>query len=154
MLAVVAWELVLRHLRRAAIFVTAAIPALLWWTYSRIHLGAWFTSGDTALGRPLAGWRAAFNSSGFGSDKSAAAHAGAVVILVALVAVIVVGAIRALRLQSPLDYTYLGLAAVAVCLAPNATVALSTAFRNTAFLITLVPFVIVTPLFTRRSKNP
>ena len=60
--AVVGWELVHRRRERAAIFATAAVPALLWWTYARIHLGAWFTSGDTALGSPLAGWHSAPSS--------------------------------------------------------------------------------------------
>ena len=135
--AVVVWELVERRWRRAAIFATAAIPALLWWTYSRIHLGAWFTSGDTALAEPLAGWRRTLLHG---------RHAGAtgdvtVTILIALIILLAFAAVRALRLRGPVDLTYLALAAIAVCLAPNATVAFSTALRNTAFLLALVPFV-------------
>jgi hypothetical protein len=135
--AVVVWELVERRGRRAAVFATAAIPALLWWTYSRIHLGAWFTSGDTALGEPLAGWRRTLlhgrNAGSVGEIT--------VAILIALIILLAFAGVRALRPRGPVDLTYLALAAIAVCLAPNATVAFSTALRNTAFLLALVPFV-------------
>ena len=40
----------------AGIYLTAALPAVAWWVYARFTLGAWFTSGDTALGSPLVGW--------------------------------------------------------------------------------------------------
>jgi len=137
LLAVVAWELVERRRRRAAFFATAAIPALLWWTYARIHLGAWFTSGDTALGEPFAGWRRAL----FHGRYAGATGAVTLAITVALIALLTLGALRAFRLRGPVDLTYLALVAIAVCLAPNATVAFSTALRNTAFLLVLVSFV-------------
>ena len=54
--AVVVYELAHRNPRRAAVFATAAIPVCVWWTYARFQLGAWFTSGDSALGPPLLGW--------------------------------------------------------------------------------------------------
>ena len=63
-------------------------------------------------------------------------------VLVALIVVLTLVALRALRLRGPVDLTYLALAAIAICLAPNATVAFSTALRNTAFLLALVPFVL------------
>jgi hypothetical protein len=138
--AVVVWELVERRRRRAALFATAGIPALLWWTYARIHLGAWFTSGDTALGEPLAGWRRTL----FHGRHAGATGAIAVTIMIALLILLILlalAALRALRLRGPVDLTYLALAAIAACLAPNATVAFSTALRNTAFLLALVPFV-------------
>jgi len=135
--AIVAWELVERRGRRAALFATAAIPALLWWTYARIHFGAWFTSGDTALGEPFAGWRRAL----FHGRHAGAAGAVTLTVMIVLVVLLTLAALRALRLRGPVDLTYLALAAIAACLAPNATVAFSTALRNTAFLVVLVPFV-------------
>ena len=143
--AVVVWELVHRHRERAAIFATAAIPALLWWAYARIHLGAWFTTGDSALGRPLAGWRSAFFDQGLHSYESALRQSAAVAGMIAVLVVLAFAAFHALRLQSPVAYGYVALAAVVVCLAPNAVVEFSTALRNTAFLVALVPFVIASP---------
>lgn len=85
-------------------------------------------------------------------------HAATVAILLILLSALALGCIRALRLGSPLEYAYLGLAAVAVCLAPNATAAFSTALRNTAFLTVLLPFVLVlrvlTPLATKPTDDP
>ncbi len=131
-LAVVAWELVQRRRRRAAALATAVIPALLWWTYARIHLGAWFTSGDTALGKPFAGWYRAFLDQGNAGD----------IAVVALLVLLVLAGLRALRVRGPVELSYLALAAFTACLAANATVAFTTALRNTAFLLVLVPFVI------------
>jgi hypothetical protein len=136
--AVVGWELVESRRRRAALFATAAIPALLWWTYARIRLGAWFTSGDTALGEPLAGWRRTL----FHGRHAGAGGAIALAIMTALVVLLAIAALRALRLRGPVDLTYLAVAAIAACLAPNATAASSTALRNTAFLLALVPFAL------------
>jgi hypothetical protein len=136
LLAVVCWELLQHRPRRAAAFATAVIPALVWWTYARIQLGAWFTSGDTALGTPLAGWNRALFSRSITS---------ALIVVVALVVVFAITAVRALRLRGPIDLSYLGLAVIAACLAPNATLAFTTALRNTAFLLVLVPFVVAPP---------
>jgi hypothetical protein len=138
--AVVVWELVHRRGRPAALFATAAIPAVLWWAYARIQLGAWFTSGDSALGAPLSGWQRAFHVA-----LSTPGHGIAVPILVALLVLLALAGLRALRLRGPVELAYLTLAAIAVCLAANATIAPSTALRNTAFLLVLVPFVITSP---------
>jgi hypothetical protein len=149
LLGVVAWELAQRRPRVAAQFATAAIPAFLWWTYARIHLGAWFTSGDTALGEPLAGWRRALSG-----ERPGEARGVAVAILVALLVLFALSGLRALRTRGPVELAYLGLVALAVCLAPNATAAFSTALRNTAFLLVLVPFVIVPPQLLPSSSKP
>jgi hypothetical protein len=143
--AVAGWELVQRRRRAAALFATAAIPALLWWTYARVHLGAWFTSGDSALGEPLVGWRTLFDA------RRGEARGIAVAILVALLVLFALAGLRALRTRGPVELAYLGLAAIAVCLAPNATAAFSTALRNTAFLLVLLPFVLVSPQLLPRS---
>jgi hypothetical protein len=147
-LAVVVWELTQHRLRRAATFATAAIPALLWWTYTRVHLGAWFTTGDTALGLPLAGWsRTLFDARGGEGRGVAVAILASIVILLAL------GCVRALRRRGPVELAYLALAAIAACLAPNATREFSTALRNTAFLVVLFPFVVTSPqLLPSRSE--
>ena len=140
-LAVIAWNLV-RHRRRPALaYATAVIPALAWWTYARIQLGAWFTSGDTALGRPFVAWYRALVHQGVASD----------IAVVGLLILFAVAAVRASRVRGPVELSYLALAAIALCLAPNATLAFTTAMRNTAFLLVLVPFVIVSPaLFPRQ----
>jgi hypothetical protein len=145
-LAVVVWALIRRRRGFAAGIATAVIPALLWWAYARIHLGAWFTSGDSALGTPLSGWRAALGH-GRSSDLG-------LTILVALLVLLVLAGLRAFRVRGPVELSYLALAALAVCLAPNATVAFTTAMRNTSFLLVLVPFVIATPsLVPRRATR-
>ena len=141
LLAVVGWELVHRRRRRALMFATAIVPALVWWTYLRVQLGAWFTTGGTALGPPLDGWRHAFLHLS-GHAASSAAGIGVAVVLVVLIAALLLAAVAALRRRGLLDVAYLALFVVAVCLAANATVALTTALRNTAFLVALLPFVL------------
>ena len=153
-LAVVVWELTQRRLRCAALFATAAIPAVLWWTYTRVHLGAWFTTGDSALGLPLVGWWRTL----FGANvRHEQARTFAVALLVLLIIVCALAAVRAVRQRGPVELSYLALAAIAACLAPNATLAFTTALRNTAFLIVLIPFVIAFPQLlppTRDSLTP
>ena len=139
-LAVIAWNLVRHCPRPAAVYATTVVPALVWWTYTRIQLGAWFTSGDTALGKPFVAWYRALIHQGAVSDAA----------VVALLILFLVAAVRAFRARGPVELSYLALAAIAVCLAPNATLAFTTAMRNTAFLLALVPFVIASPpLFAR-----
>jgi hypothetical protein len=141
-LAVIAWHL-LRHRRRSAIvYAATVIPALVWWTYARIQLGAWFTSGDTALGRPFVAWYQALIHQGAASD----------VAVVALLILFLVAAVRACRVPGPVELSYLAFAVVAACLAPNATLAFTTAMRNTAFLLVLVPFVIASPPLLPRQR--
>ena len=149
--AVVVWELGQHRVRRAALYATTAIPALLWWTYIRVHLGAWFTSGDSALGLPLAGWwRTLFGAdvrheharSRRGRDSRLDDHR------------VALAAVRAIRRRGPVDLVYLALAAIAACLAPNATLAFTTALRNTAFLIVLIPFVIAAPQLPGTVRRP
>jgi hypothetical protein len=111
-----------------------------------LTLGAWFTSGDTALGAPFAGWAHALAQAGTHSyDVDGGLNQlgeATIVVLVVLLAVLALGGLSALRLRNPLDLVYLALAAVAVCLAPIATVLLRDALRNTAILVALIPFVV------------
>jgi hypothetical protein len=150
-LAAVVWELVQRRRRCAALFSTTVLPALAWWIYIRVHLGAWFTSGDSALSLPLVGWARTL----FGANvRHVPARGIAVTVLFLLVIVVAFAAVRALRRRGPVELSYLALTAIAACLAPNATLALSTALRNTAFLIVLIPFVIVLPQLLPPGDRP
>jgi hypothetical protein len=148
-LALAAWQLVRRiGRRRDVVWLTATVlPAVAWWTYARLTLGGWFTSGDNALGAPFAGWARALVDAGRHSyDTDAGLNQlgeATIVVLVVLLAVLALGALRALRLRDPIDLVYLLLAAVTLCLAPIATVLLRDALRNTSILLALVPAVAV-----------
>jgi hypothetical protein len=134
------WEI--RRPRRAAMWLAVLLPAIAWWVYARIHLGAWFTTGDTALGAPFAGWRRAIVDAGVyaatGADELR------LLVLVALLGLLAVAAFFAARAHRRIDAVYLVLAAIAACLAANATESLRDALRNTALLVALVPFVLGT----------
>jgi hypothetical protein len=138
-LAVAAYELRVMRPARALRFAAAVVPALTWWTYTRIALGAWFTTGDTALGRPLEGWWRALGDARPGRLTEYSTTA----IIILLLALLALAVVRAVQRRGPLELCFLALAAVAICLAPNATMALSTALRNTAFLGALAPFVLL-----------
>lgn len=150
-LAIVAWELVRRRgrWRDAAVFVACLAPAVCWWIYARIQLGAWFTSGGDALGIPFSGWRRALVDAGVATYSSDAtknvSSEATLVVLVALLVLIAVAGLRALRLRGPLDVAFVLLAIVTACLVPKATVLQRDALRNTAVLLTLIPFVIAFP---------
>jgi hypothetical protein len=148
-LAFVGWELAQQRRRNAALFATAVLPALLWWIYARIHLGAWFTTGTSALGRPFGGWWHSL----FGANAPQGETRSATAVLLCLLIVLLLGALRALRHPGPVEFLYLGLAAVVVCLAPNATRAFTTALRNTALLVVLLPFVIAAPQLRPRMMS-
>ncbi len=147
-LALAAWQLVRRvgRPRDLAWLAATVVPAAAWWTYTRLTLGAWFTSGDNALGAPFAGWVRALVDAGthsYDSDPGLNQLGEAtIVVLVVLLAVLALAGVRALRLRGPVDLVYLSLAAVALCLAPIATVLLRDALRNTSILLALVPFVV------------
>ena len=132
------WEL--RRPRRAGAWLAALLPAIAWWVYARIHLGAWFTTGDTALGAPFAGWRRAIVDAGVYATSGA--DEMRLLVLVALVGLLATAAIFAVRTHRRIDAVYLVFAVIAACLAANATESLRDALRNTALLVALVPFVL------------
>jgi hypothetical protein len=138
-LAMAGYERHLTRAPRAWRFAAAILPALIWWTYARIRLGAWFTTGDTALGRPLQGWWRALVD----ERKGRLTEYSTTAVIVLLLALLGLTVARALQVRGPLELCYLALAAVAICLAPNATIALSTALRNTAFLLALAPYILL-----------
>lgn len=138
------WELARGTRTAAARLAATAIPAVAWWVYARLTLGAWFTTGDNALGPPFAGWARALARAGVnayspdpGTNQLGEAT---IVVLVALLALLVLAGARALRFRTPVAPVYLALAAVAACLAPIATVLERDALRNTSILLALVPF--------------
>ena len=137
-IGVALYELVRGRAVRSLAFAAAVVPAACWWVYLRIHLGQWFTSGGTALGSPFAGWSAALFEGKL--RPSAVGSVVVVFVLVLLLVFLLVAAARALRTLGALELSYLGLAIVACCLAANATVAFSTALRNTSLLLVLAPF--------------
>ena len=134
------WEL--RSPRRAASWLATLLPAIAWWVYTRIHLGAWFTTGDTALGAPFAGWRRSVVDAGV--YASSGVDETRLLILVGLLGMIAVAFVFALRSRRRIDVVYLVFTAIAACLAANATESLRDALRNTALLVALVPFVLDT----------
>jgi hypothetical protein len=154
-LAVVGDELIRGKRTRAIAYASALLPAVCWWSYARVTLGAWFNTGDSALGQPLAGWWRALtgtagNVNGLLARTSSVREIG-VVILAFLLALFVVGALSAVRHPGALELSYLALAVITICLAANATAAFTTALRNTAFLLALVPFVL--PPLRVRSRS-
>lgn len=150
-LALAAWELWRRRARLRAVLplVATVLPALGWWVYARVQLGAWFTTGDTALGLPFAGWKRALLDAGVRTlDPNALVNQvgeETLVVLVALLALLAVAAIFALWARGPVELVYLPLAALAACLAPNGTTILRDALRNTSILVALAAFVIASP---------
>jgi hypothetical protein len=150
-LGVALWELWRRRagVRTIAPLVATVVPSVAWWIYARAQLGAWFTSGDTALGAPFAGWRRALVDAGVNSiDVNPLRNQigeETLIVLVALLALLAIAAVAGLRCRSPVDVVYLALAAIAVCLAPNATTSLRDALRNTSLLVALAAFVIGSP---------
>ena len=147
-LGIAAWEVLRRRGRPldSAIFVACLLPAAGWWIYARLQLGAWFTSGANGLGIPFAGWKRAVVDAGIhtyspNASQNVSAEA-TLVVLVALLLLLAVAGLLALRLRGPADVVYLLLAVVTVCLVPSATVLQRDALRNVAVLLTLVPFVV------------
>lgn len=129
--------------RREALLVLGTIlPSVVWWIYLRIHLDGWLTTGSSALGTPLAGWRRAILDAGVGS---AATDPQALVVYVALLGVLAAVGVVALLRRNVFAVIFVLLGALVLCLAPNATVRLQDALRNTSILLALAPFV-----FSRR----
>jgi hypothetical protein len=147
-LGIAVWEIIRRRGRPldSGILAACLLPAIGWWIYARLQLGAWFTSGGDAVGTPFAGWRRALVDAGaqtYSPDAAQNVSAEAtLVLLAALLSLLAVAALLALRLRRPTDAAYLLLAVLAACLAPKATVLQRDALRNVAVLLTLVPFVI------------
>jgi hypothetical protein len=157
-LSVAAWELWRRRAgwRTAALLGATLLPSICWWIYARATFGEWFTSGDSALGTPFAGWKRALVDAGVQSLASDPLHVQVgeetLIVLIGLLALLAVATVFALRARSPVDLIYLALAVLAACLATNATANLRDALRNTSLLIVLSAFVIASPPLLPRSR--
>jgi hypothetical protein len=158
--AVAVWEVWRNHARIRQILPLFGVllPSAAWWIYARIHLGAWFTSGDTALGAPLSGWKRALVDAGIHSYSFDGLQnqigEETLVVLAALIGLLAVAGICALRLRGPTELLFVALGVIALCLAPNAVTALRDALRNTALLVALAPFVIASPPLLPTSWKP
>ena len=137
--------------RGALAYVVSIVPAVAWWIAMRIHLGAWFTSGGSALGTPLVGWKRALLDNGVYAASGDAREA-TVVLFAALGGLLLVTTVQAIRSRRPVDLIFLAVLVVTACLAPNATVILRDALRNTALLVVLVPFVLAQDARPRRTS--
>ena len=148
-IAVAVWELWRNRARIRAVlpFGAVLVPSVAWWVYERIHLGTWFTARSHALGPPFSGWKRALLDAGVKSYSTGylpnQTGEETLIVLAALLMLLAVTGLFALRLRGPVDLFYLPLGLVAICLAPNATVLLRDALRNTSLLVVLVPFVLV-----------
>jgi hypothetical protein len=142
------WDLIRsRHrLRNAVVLAVSILPAAIWWTYARLQLGDWFLSGSWVVGTPLAGWRRTLTDDGVWSYARGyyqfLTGEATLVVVISLLGLLAIAGVRAMRLRTPVDLVYLLLAALAVCLAWNATYILRDALRNVSLLLALVPFVI------------
>ena len=151
-LAVAAWGLVRRRIRihEAALLAATALPAIVWWTYARIHLGAWFTSGEsTTFSAPLGGWKRALIDAGVNSYSSDGNQNQlgevTVIVIVALAGLLLIASLLALRLRGPVEAAFLPLAGLMAFLGVAATANQRDILRVTSVLIVLVPFVIASP---------
>jgi len=143
-LALAAWEL---RRRRSPFVALAVLPVAVWWTYLRIHLGAFpFGQGSSRLGPPVEGWwRAALDAASqswsAGVDTSQLGQAAVPLIVGTALAVVVV-AVYALRLRSVADAPYLALFAVYACIASIGVEYPKDLIRELALVLALLPFVL------------
>lgn len=133
-LAVGLWELRRGSRRAAAAAVLSTVPAAMWWTYSRVTLGAWFTTGGTALAAPFSGW-----VHSLAGETARQLSPPAALFLLLVLMLLVTGAVRAVRYGHAAAYPYVGLLIVVACLAPNATTAFTTALRNISLALVILP---------------
>lgn len=151
-LAVAAWGLLRRRIayRDAALLAATALPAVGWWIYARLQLGAWFTSGEsTTFHSPLGGWKRALLDAGVHSyspdNNQNQVGEATIIVLVALAGLLFVATALALRLRGPVEAAFLPLAALMVFLGIAATGNQRDILRVTSVLVALVPFVVASP---------
>jgi hypothetical protein len=144
--AIAAWEYYRR--RQPPWLAAAVIPAVLWWVYLRIQLGAFpFGQGSSRLSPPIVGWvvglrDAAMQSWNAGVDTAQLGQAAVPLIIVVALAILV-AAVRALRLRTPVDPAYLVLAALYGCIVSKGVQYPKDLIRELAIVLTLLPFVFV-----------
>jgi len=144
-LAIAAWEV--WRTRRLPFVAAAVVPAVLWWLYLRIHLGAFpFGQGSERLTAPLAGWKralldAASQSWSRGIDTAQLGQAAVPLIIVVGLAILVAG-IYALRLRTVVAPAFLAIAVLYACITPNGVQYPKDLIRELALVLTLLPFVL------------
>jgi hypothetical protein len=146
-LAIGAWEL--WRTRRPPFVAAAVVPAVLWWLYLRIHLGAFpFGQGSERLTAPFAGWTqgvldAALQSWDPSIDAAQLGEAAVALIIVVGLAILV-AAVYALRLRSVVAPAFLAIAVLYACITPNGVQYPKDLIRELALVLTLLPFVLAT----------
>jgi hypothetical protein len=144
-LAIAAWEY--WRSRRPPWLALSVVPAALWWLYLRVHLGAFpFGQGTERLTAPLLGWARALSAAAAqswnpGVDTAQLGQA-AVPLIIVVGLLILVAAIRALRLRTTVDVALLVLAALYACGSTNAFQYPKDLIREPALVLLLVPFVL------------
>lgn len=146
-LAIAAWDL--WRTRRPPLVAAAVVPAILWWVYLRIHLGAFpFGQGSERLAAPLVGWKralldAALQSWNRGVDTAQLGEA-AVPLIVVVGLGILIGGIYALRVRTVVDPAFLALALLYACITSKGVQYPKDLIRELAPVLTLLPFVLAT----------
>ena len=146
-LAIAAWEL--WRTRRPPLVAAAVAPALLWWVYLRIHLGAFpFGQGSERLAAPFVGWKralldAASQSWNRGVDTAQLGEA-AVPLIVAVGLGILVAGVYALQARTVVDPAFLALALLYACITSKGVQYPKDLIRELAPVLTLLPFVLAT----------
>jgi hypothetical protein len=146
-LAIAAWEL--WRTRRPPLVAAAVAPAVLWWIYLRIHLGAFpFGQGSERLAAPFVGWKralldAASQSWNRGVDTAQLGEA-AVPLIVAVGLGILVAGVYALQARTVVDPAFLALALLYACITSKGVQYPKDLIRELAPVLTLLPFVLAT----------
>lgn len=143
-LAIAAWEL---WRRRPPLVAAAVVPAVAWWLYLRIHLGAFpFGQGAERLTYPFGGWKAglfaAAKQSWAADQIDTQVGQAAVPLIIAVGLAIFVGAVYALRLRSVVHPAFLAVAALYACIVPDGVQYPKDLFRELALVLALLPFAV------------
>jgi hypothetical protein len=146
-LAIAAWEL--WRTRRPPLVAAAVAPAVLWWVYLRIHLGAFpFGQGSERLAAPFVGWKqalldAASQSWNRGVDTAQLGEA-AVPLIVAVGLGILVAGVYSLQARTVVDPAFLALALLYACITSKGVQYPKDLIRELAPVLMLLPFVLAT----------
>ena len=144
-LALAAWDYWRR--RRPPLLAAAVVPVLMWWLYLALHLGATpFGQGKDRLTAPFLGWARALSAAAAqswnpGVDTAQLGQA-AVPLIIVVGLLILVGAIRALRLATAVDVSLVVLAALYACGSTNAFQYPKDLIREPVLALLLIPFVL------------